>query len=89
MSKKYKTRWSSIYEVEIERETESSVWINGSRSAKVTSWERYFDSFAEAKAYLTEDKQRKIETELIHVKNAERELAKVSALTEADIKQSD
>ena len=41
-----------IKTVEIERETNSSVWINGSRRSKRSGWVSYYDSFGEAKKAL-------------------------------------
>jgi len=41
-----------IEPVEVERETASSVWINGRRNAKITDWRCYHDTWGEAKAYL-------------------------------------
>jgi len=53
--KKYKARihprWDSeakIREVEIEKETEKSVWINGNRSAKRSEWANYYDTWEDA-----------------------------------------
>lgn len=43
-----------ISPVEVERETESNVWINGRRRAKLTEYESYFDSFEKARAHLLE-----------------------------------
>lgn len=52
---KYKARidprWdcdAEIEEVEVERETEQSVWVNGSRSAKRSSWANFYDTWQEA-----------------------------------------
>ena len=39
----------NIKEVEIEKETEQSVFINGRKRSKDTQWESYHDSHAEAK----------------------------------------
>jgi hypothetical protein len=46
--KKYRVKYSEISEVEVERETESSVWINGSKSLKRSSYESYFDTYEDA-----------------------------------------
>jgi len=35
---------SQVYTVEVERETESSVWIKGRRNAKVSEYSQYFDT---------------------------------------------
>jgi len=44
-------RWScqaEIKEIEVERETDSSVWINGRRNAKRSDWGNYYDTWQEA-----------------------------------------
>ena len=56
--KKYKTTenrgrpFIRILEYECERETESSVWINGDRRKKITPYEKYFDTWKEAWRYI-------------------------------------
>jgi hypothetical protein len=58
MEKKYLIKsWNyhkerPILEIEIERETASSIWINGSRELKITQYRKYFDTFEDAKKYL-------------------------------------
>ena len=54
--KKYKCRLSnrwgceaSIEEVDVDKETAKSVWINGSRYAKISDYSNYYDSWDEAK----------------------------------------
>ena len=45
-------RWDAaaeIIEVEVEKETDKSVWINGSRNAKVSEDANYYDTWEEAK----------------------------------------
>ena len=52
---KYKTarfRPARIEAVEVERETVQSVWINGRKNAKRSSWDAFHDSWDEAHAYL-------------------------------------
>ncbi len=41
-----------IQEIEVEKETESSVWVNGSRNAKRSGYIRYVLSIEEAKTIL-------------------------------------
>lgn len=48
-----------IVEVEVERESDSSVWIKGRRNNKRSTYENYFDSWDEAKAYLLEKAESK------------------------------
>lgn len=38
----------SIKEVDVERETKQSVWINGLRSAKSADWHQYHDTYDNA-----------------------------------------
>ena len=48
-------KWGSsaeIKEVEVEKETDKSVWINGRRTAKETEYATFFDSFEAAKKAL-------------------------------------
>lgn len=54
---KYRTRWDQIERIECERETKSSVFINGQRQAKTSSYESFHDSWEAAHAFLF-DKQR-------------------------------
>ena len=52
---------ASIYEVEIERETESSVWIGNRREAKKCEWHTYHDTWGIAHKYLTRKANEKVE----------------------------
>ena len=45
---------TDIKKVEIERETDKSVFINGNRRAKMSEWSKYFHTFDEAKSNLVE-----------------------------------
>ena len=54
-------KWGSsaeIKEVEVEKETDKSVWINGSRTAKATAYSTFFDTFQEAKKGLISNQVR-------------------------------
>lgn len=57
---KYKTRWDKIEPVEVERETEGSVWVDGRRTAKTSTWASYFDSWAEAHARLVLEQEEAV-----------------------------
>lgn len=58
---KYKTTWGTEIEtVEIERETESSVWVNGRRSAKKGHY-NYFNTWIEAKEHFVAKTRRELE----------------------------
>jgi len=61
---KYKTRASrrwgvdaEIEKVEIERETEHCIWINGRKNSKKSEWGIFHDSFDDAKNYLLSKQQ--------------------------------
>ena len=60
---KYKANYCvrpEVEKVEIEKETESSVWIKGRREAKETQYHAFFNTFQEAKDFLIDkgfDKQ--------------------------------
>lgn len=51
---KWRTRagWLEIIRVEVERETEQCVWINGRRNSKITDWECFHDSWDAAHQHL-------------------------------------
>ena len=58
------TTWrveAKIEEVEVLRETESSVWVKGRRLQKVTEWNVYHDTWDEAHSYLLEKAKGKVE----------------------------
>ena len=50
--KKYRTRWQEIELVEIEKETESCVWIKGRKSLKRSTFESYHDTEYDAKGFI-------------------------------------
>lgn len=62
--KKYVTescRWdvtAKIREVEVERETESSVWINGQRRNKTGGYDIFHDTWESAHAHLLGEAER-------------------------------
>jgi len=49
-----------IDSVTVERDTDSSIWINGRRSAKATAYEQYFPTWYQACGYLLSRTQSKI-----------------------------
>jgi hypothetical protein len=68
---KFKTSFQKIEAVEVEKETEKSVWIYGyrfgggkvplKRADKQTTWERYHDTWAEAHAFLISEAEAKVD----------------------------
>lgn len=62
MIKKYKTRWGRISVETFEKETDCFlVGANGRRTSKRSSWENYFDSWDEAKQFLLDEAQQKLD----------------------------
>lgn len=47
-----------IETVDVERETEHSIWINGRRNSKKTSYHKYWDTWQEAHEHLLEHAER-------------------------------
>jgi molecular chaperone GrpE (heat shock protein) len=74
-----------IRKVEVERKTESSVFIRGRRSAKRSEAVAYFDTLAEAKDSATSELETKINDLRKRLKAAEAELDAVCKLQESSI----
>lgn len=85
--KKYKTtHGSQIEKVEILRETDQSVfidrWGKEARRSKRGEYCNYFDTFDEAKQYLMQESQGKIENLHIQLGYETKELAKIVKMEE-------
>jgi hypothetical protein len=65
--KVYETRWCKITPADAERTTRASVWFDGRRFARITSWLCFFDTWEEAYQHLLTDAENS-------VASAEREL---------------
>lgn len=52
---KYLTKFKTIERVEVERETDSSVWVNGRRNAKRGEYWNYWNTWDDAKAFLLKE----------------------------------
>ena len=81
---KYKTSGISfgklIEEVDIEKETDKSVWINGRRLSRRSSWDSYHDTWDDAKKFLLDIAEQKL-TLARHVLNkAQSEYGNVKGL---------
>lgn len=50
-----------IKNVEVEKETASSIWINGRRNAKRSDYHNYFDTFQEAKDFCIAESQKRVD----------------------------
>lgn len=65
---------------DVERETESSVWIRGRRNAKVSDWAIYHDDFEAARKYLMVSYTEKIAMLESRIATTRKELGKVIAM---------
>lgn len=73
--KYFKTRYrhynsNHIEEIEADRESDSSIWINGERRAKRTEHDNYFRTYQEAKDWLIEEATKEIRTHESRLTNA-------------------
>ena len=79
--KKYQTgHWKQdITEIEVERETDKSVWVDGHRSSKSGGFYRIFDTRNEAAEFLLEAAERALGSAIVRasaLSKAYAELAK-------------
>jgi hypothetical protein len=80
---KYRTtHWEAlrIDEVEVERESSVSVWIDGQCVRKQSNWALYFDTWEEAHAFLVAKAQRKVNRCQDQLKEANEKLRRAQAL---------
>ena len=86
--KKYRTvTYSNKIEVcEVERETDKSVWIKGRRNDKITEFNRFHDSFEEAKQHLIDRHEKNIKRHRDEIHRSESELGTIRKMVEADCK---
>ena len=73
---KYRSRWQEIELVEVERETESCVWINGRKNSKATSYECYHDTAEQAKQHIIAEAQKEVDAAKNALKYKEDKLEK-------------
>jgi hypothetical protein len=83
--KKYKAQnygWSAgeITEVEVDRVSESSVWIDGRRVAIETSYTRYFDTWEQAHLFLMDFAEARLATARNDLKRAQDRLGNVKGM---------
>lgn len=80
---KYKTteHWGhAIATVNVDRETESSVWINGQRHAKKSSFKKYWDTWQEAHAYLLEKAEARLQIARAELQRAQGECGNIKGM---------
>jgi hypothetical protein len=83
--KKYRTSsysYNLIKEVEVDRFSEMSVWIDGRRIARRTENHNYFDTWEEAHNYLIDRATDNVYTAQRELTRAEAELDKIKALNQ-------
>jgi hypothetical protein len=56
----WRVRGRDVTRVRIERFNDTSVWINGRRSGRFTQWDRYYPTFAEAKASIVDGAEKRV-----------------------------
>jgi len=82
--KKYKTcSWSNRIEIiDVDRETDSFVFIKGRRLCKNTEENLYADTFAEAKQHLLDLAERKVNSARLELERAKARYGNVKGLKE-------
>ena len=73
--------------VEVDRETESSVWVNGRRSPKLSGYTNYFDTWLEAKSFLLSEAAADVvnaKSKLDHYKSKLQEIEALRETPNAD-----
>ena len=72
--------WGKLEKVNIEKETEKSYWIKGSRHQKHNSYSNLFKTRSEAKDFIIKEQLKKIEATKRQVVYLENELEKIKQL---------
>ena len=84
MIKKFKAIMGRIEEVEVVRETAKQVVVNGSfgeeRRVKESDWCSYHDTYEQAKQWIVNKEQERVNKAEIKLKCAQEELEKAKAL---------
>lgn len=79
--KKHMTSYGSrIIEVEVERETESSVWVKGRRHNKRSEYENYWDSWEDAHSFLLQNAERWVEGARLRLERAKGEYGQIKGM---------
>ena len=75
---------AKITPVEVERETESSVWVKGRRSKKRTDFENYYDTWEQARDAFIHHAERAISSEKALLARYEDSLLAIQSMTKPD-----
>lgn len=90
--KKYKTEQygiDKIIAIEVDRESEHSVWIGKRRHNKKSDYTNFFDTWKEAHALLLERANHKVEHAQRNLASAVKDAHDVMGMTESEIEASD
>lgn len=82
---KYKTSnygRERISAIDVERETDQSVWINGRRQAKASNYEAIYDSWTEARDALLHKAEHSLQSRQAQLQRAQDELEHIKGLKE-------
>lgn len=81
MNIKYRTGWGpSITEVEIERESEHSVWVKGSRWKKFSNSDQYHTTREDAYQHQVEKYSKRLKSAQAQLEDAKKDYRKVLGL---------
>ena len=72
---------AKITPVEIEKETEVSVWVNGHRNAKRSEWDNYYDTWQEAKDALQNRAQQQVDSLRLQLERAKGALGNIKGMS--------
>ena len=82
---KYRTQLDRIEKVEVVKESEYSVWFpDGKRAKKGTSYECYFDTWADAHTYLMDEAAKKVSKHVSWLEQVEKSYAEIKGLMEIE-----
>ena len=89
---KYQTDGYGLYmshgelkKVEIEKETDKTVVVDGQRSHKISEWHYFWDTFDEAREFLIQQHKKRIEYFKERLKHHEDCLVKFTEMKEEDL----
>lgn len=85
MVKKYRTNGRAIAVVEVSKETEQSVWVDGRRNAKRSEYYNFFDTWDEAHENLKDRAQRKVVSARRSLDFAMEDLEKIIAMRKPEV----
>ena len=81
---KYATKFNRVEKVEVAGETEHFVkLLNGRKEAKKTDWSSYFDSFDDAKSFLLDKAQKRVDSLRRQLETANGELGQIKGIKES------